>query len=93
MSSKDGSVAPKERINIKYVPATGDQQANQVCPGVHDALGHIVVIAAEAEGAAAVSFGWWLIAQNVRPQVPRFLTSWWGTEELKYNFYKFLIII
>ncbi|VAW49766.1 Uncharacterized protein ImpB, partial [hydrothermal vent metagenome] len=24
--AKDGSVAPKERINIKYVPATGDQQ-------------------------------------------------------------------
>lgn len=26
MAKKDGSVAPKERINIKYVPATGDQQ-------------------------------------------------------------------
>ena len=24
--AKEGSVAPKERINIKYVPATGDQQ-------------------------------------------------------------------
>jgi len=24
--AKDGTVAPKERINIKYVPATGDQQ-------------------------------------------------------------------
>ena len=23
---KEGSVAPKERINVKYVPATGDQQ-------------------------------------------------------------------
>ena len=22
--SRDGSVAPKERINIRYVPATGD---------------------------------------------------------------------
>ncbi|HGF7192950.1 TPA: type VI secretion system contractile sheath small subunit, partial [Vibrio cholerae] len=25
--SKEGSVAPKERINIKYIPATGDAQA------------------------------------------------------------------
>ncbi len=24
--AKEGSVAPKERINIRYVPATGDQQ-------------------------------------------------------------------
>lgn len=32
MSSKDGSVAPKERINIKYVPATGDQQAESELP-------------------------------------------------------------
>ena len=32
MSSKDGSVAPKERINIKYVPATGDQQAETELP-------------------------------------------------------------
>lgn len=30
--SKDGSVAPKERINIKYVPATGDQQAETELP-------------------------------------------------------------
>ncbi|SFL88411.1 type VI secretion system contractile sheath small subunit [Marinobacter zhejiangensis] len=30
--SKDGSVAPKERINIKYVPATGDQQAEMELP-------------------------------------------------------------
>ncbi|SDX68769.1 type VI secretion system contractile sheath small subunit [Marinobacter mobilis] len=29
---KDGSVAPKERINIKYVPATGDQQAEMELP-------------------------------------------------------------
>ena len=27
MSKAHGSVAPKERINIKYIPATGDQQA------------------------------------------------------------------
>ncbi|MBB1605559.1 MULTISPECIES: type VI secretion system contractile sheath small subunit [Pseudomonas] len=26
MAQKEGSVAPKERINIKYVPATGGQQ-------------------------------------------------------------------
>lgn len=30
--SKQGSVAPKERINIKYVPATGDQQAEVELP-------------------------------------------------------------
>jgi len=32
MPSIDGSVAPKERINIKYVPATGDQQAETELP-------------------------------------------------------------
>ena len=26
MASKVGSVAPKERINIRYIPATGDEQ-------------------------------------------------------------------
>lgn len=30
--AKDGTVAPKERINIKYVPATGDQQAEMELP-------------------------------------------------------------
>ena len=30
--AKEGSVAPKERINIKYVPATGDQQAATELP-------------------------------------------------------------
>ena len=30
--SKDGSVAPKERINIKYTPATGDAQAEVELP-------------------------------------------------------------
>lgn len=30
--SKEGTVAPKERINIKYVPATGDQQAETELP-------------------------------------------------------------
>jgi len=30
--SKSGSVAPKERINIKYVPATGDQKAEVELP-------------------------------------------------------------
>ncbi len=30
--SKEGSVAPKERINIKYIPATGDQQAEMELP-------------------------------------------------------------
>ncbi|GHC16156.1 type VI secretion system contractile sheath small subunit [Aidingimonas halophila] len=30
--AKDGTVAPRERINIKYVPATGDQQAETELP-------------------------------------------------------------
>jgi len=30
--AKEGTVAPKERINIKYVPATGDQQAEVELP-------------------------------------------------------------
>ncbi|EGQ7963538.1 type VI secretion system contractile sheath small subunit [Vibrio vulnificus] len=30
--SKEGSVAPKERINIKYIPATGDAQAEIELP-------------------------------------------------------------
>lgn len=30
--AKEGSVAPKERINIKYVPATGDQQEEVELP-------------------------------------------------------------
>ncbi|MDD1793402.1 type VI secretion system contractile sheath small subunit [Enterovibrio sp. ZSDZ42] len=30
--AKEGSVAPKERINIKYVPATGDAQAEIELP-------------------------------------------------------------
>jgi len=30
--SSEGSVAPKERINIKYIPATGDQQAEIELP-------------------------------------------------------------
>lgn len=28
----EGSIAPKERINIKYVPATGDEQAEVELP-------------------------------------------------------------
>ncbi|MBS9783267.1 MAG: type VI secretion system contractile sheath small subunit [Pasteurella sp.] len=32
MSNKNGSVAPKERINIKYTPATGDQQSEIELP-------------------------------------------------------------
>ncbi|MCE0777925.1 type VI secretion system contractile sheath small subunit [Pseudomonas sp. NMI542_15] len=32
MSKTLGSVAPKERINIKYVPATGDEQAEVELP-------------------------------------------------------------
>ncbi len=30
--AKEGSVAPKERINIKYIPATGDSQAEVELP-------------------------------------------------------------
>lgn len=30
--SRDGSVAPKERINIRYVPATGDTQDDVELP-------------------------------------------------------------
>ena len=32
MSKDHGSVAPKERININYIPATGDQQAEVELP-------------------------------------------------------------
>ncbi|EHC5874205.1 type VI secretion system contractile sheath small subunit [Salmonella enterica subsp. enterica serovar Eastbourne] len=32
MASKKGSVAPKERINIRYVPATGDEQREVELP-------------------------------------------------------------
>ncbi|MNN23609.1 hypothetical protein D3C81_1370140 [compost metagenome] len=32
MTKNSGSVAPKERINIKYVPATGDEQAEIELP-------------------------------------------------------------
>ncbi|MFJ4453970.1 type VI secretion system contractile sheath small subunit [Pseudomonas sp. NPDC089392] len=32
MSKSSGSVAPKERINIKYVPATSDEQAEVELP-------------------------------------------------------------
>lgn len=32
MSKKEGSVAPKERINIKYVPATGGETAEVELP-------------------------------------------------------------
>jgi type VI secretion system protein ImpB len=32
MSKQDGSVAPKERINIKYIPNTGDQAAELELP-------------------------------------------------------------
>ncbi|WP_418114535.1 type VI secretion system contractile sheath small subunit [Vibrio scophthalmi] len=30
--SKEGSVAPKERVNIKYIPSTGDSQAEIELP-------------------------------------------------------------
>ncbi|MAM09271.1 MAG: type VI secretion system contractile sheath small subunit [Rhizobiaceae bacterium] len=44
MAGKDSSVAPKERINIRYVPATGDQQEEVELPlrlvMLGDYLGH-----------------------------------------------------
>ena len=43
--TKNGTVAPKERINIKYVPSTGDQQAEMELPLkiliVGDFKGHV----------------------------------------------------
>lgn len=44
MAKRTGTVAPKERINIKYVPATGDQQAEVELPlkmlVIGDFVGH-----------------------------------------------------
>ncbi|QBM18804.1 hypothetical protein MARI_29470 [Marinobacter sp. JH2] len=58
MSGKDGSVAPKERINIKYVPATGDQQAETELPlkmfVVGDFKGHAVETPIEDRKAISV---------------------------------------
>ncbi|SJL84312.1 type VI secretion system contractile sheath small subunit [Vibrio palustris] len=56
--SKEGSVAPKERINIKYVPATGDQQAEIELPlktlVVGDFKGHAEDTPLEERGTVSV---------------------------------------
>jgi type VI secretion system protein ImpB len=56
--SKEGSVAPKERINIKYVPATGDNQSEIELPlkmmVVGDFKGHTEDTAIEDRPAASV---------------------------------------
>jgi type VI secretion system protein ImpB len=59
MSKKAGSVAPTERINIKYVPATGDQKSEVELPlklmVVGDFRGHAETDALEDRTAALVS--------------------------------------
>ena len=56
--AKDGSVAPKERINIKYVPATGDQQAEIELPlrlmVVGDFKGHTEELPVEEREAVRI---------------------------------------
>ncbi|HDY7993915.1 TPA: type VI secretion system contractile sheath small subunit [Vibrio vulnificus] len=56
--SKEGSVAPKERINIKYIPATGDAQAEIELPlktlVVGDFKGHSEDIPVEERSTVAV---------------------------------------
>ncbi|EHH0748549.1 type VI secretion system contractile sheath small subunit [Vibrio vulnificus] len=56
--SKEGSVAPKERINIKYIPATGDAQAEIELPlktlVVGDFKGHSEDIPLEERSTVAV---------------------------------------
>lgn len=56
--SKEGSVAPKERINIKYIPATGDSQSEIELPlkmlVVGDFKGHSEDIAIEEREAISI---------------------------------------
>ena len=58
MSKTQGSVAPKERVNIKYVPATGDQQAEVELPlkllVTGDFKGHGELIAIEDRQAIRI---------------------------------------
>ncbi|MGF1873274.1 type VI secretion system contractile sheath small subunit [Photobacterium indicum] len=57
--SKEGSVAPKERINIKYVPTTGDDQSEIELPlkmmVVGDFKGHTEDAAIEDRQAVSVN--------------------------------------
>lgn len=56
--SKEGSVAPKERVNIKYIPATGDSQAEIELPlktfVVGDFKGHVEETPLEEREAVSV---------------------------------------
>ncbi|RTZ16407.1 type VI secretion system contractile sheath small subunit [Vibrio aquaticus] len=56
--SKEGSVAPKERINIKYIPATGDAQAEVELPlktfVVGDFKGHPEALPVEERSTVSV---------------------------------------
>lgn len=57
--SKEGSIAPKERINIKYVPATGDSQSEVELPlkmmVVGDFKGHTEETTLEDRKAVSVN--------------------------------------
>lgn len=57
--SKEGSIAPKERINIKYVPATGDNQSEVELPlkimVVGDFKGHAEEMTIEDRKAVSVN--------------------------------------
>ncbi len=56
--SKEGSVAPKERINIKYIPATGDAQSEVELPFktlvVGDFKGHTEETSIEERKATSI---------------------------------------
>lgn len=56
--SKEGSVAPQERINIKYIPATGDAQAEVELPlktfVVGDFKGHAEELPIEERNTVSV---------------------------------------
>lgn len=56
--SKEGSVAPKERINIKYIPATGDAQSEIELPFktlvVGDFKGHAEELSIEERKAISI---------------------------------------
>lgn len=58
MSKKNGSVAPQERINIRYVPATGDQAAEVELPlkmvVVGDFKGHAESVSLEERQAVRI---------------------------------------
>ena len=57
--SKEGSVAPKERVNIKYIPATGDAQSEIELPFktlvVGDFKGHAEETSIEERKAISIN--------------------------------------